>query len=67
MVESAIAFKLNEPTWFNKIDNIDEEVFGLKSQYFLLQLEKLLFVDEVGNKTSQANDGNVGGFARDCG
>jgi len=33
----------------------------LKSEYFLLHPEKLLFVDEVGNNTSQANDGNVGG------
>jgi hypothetical protein len=38
----------------------------LKSEYFLLYPEKLLFADEVGKNTSQANDGNVGGEKSLC-
>jgi hypothetical protein len=63
MVEGGEASKLIEPTQFDKTGNIvdaEEEVFGLKSDYILLYPEKLLFADEVGNNTSQANDGNVG-------
>ena len=42
---------MQEPTWFNKTGNIveaEEEAFVLKSKYFHLYPEKLLFVDEVG-------------------
>jgi len=69
MVESGIASKLIEPTRFDKTGNIidtEEEAFGLKSEYFLLYPEKLLFADEVGKNTSQANDGNVGGEKSLC-
>jgi len=64
MVECGVATKLDDEVWFNKAgDIVDDETdaFGLKSRYFLLHPSKVIFVDEVGNNTSQSNDGNVGG------
>jgi hypothetical protein len=64
MGESHIASKFDTPARFDKSGNIVEEeneAFGLKSSYFLDRPEKLIFVDEVGSNTSQANDGNIGG------
>jgi hypothetical protein len=64
MVKCGIATKLDNELWFSKAGDIVEEekdAFGLKSHYFLLHPSKDIFVDEVGNNTSQANDGNVGG------
>ena len=36
-----------------------EEVFGRKTKYLLTHPEIFLFVSEVGDNTSQKNDGNV--------
>jgi len=64
MVAAGIASKFDDPAWFDKLGNIvedEENCFGLKSKYYLLRPDKLLFVDEVGSNTSQAKDGNIGG------
>jgi hypothetical protein len=44
-------------------DIIEEEkdAFSLKSHFFLLHPNKVIFVNEVGNNTSQANHGSIGG------
>ncbi len=64
MVQCGVASKLDEAVWFSKAGDIvedEKDAFGLKSQYFLLHANRVIFVDEVGNNTSQANDGNIGG------
>ena len=38
-----------------------ENSVGCESEYELVHLNLLLFVDEVGSNTSQAKDGKVGG------
>lgn len=70
MVSAGIASKLDAPVWFDKSGNIvehEENGFGLQSKYYVLKPDKLLFVDEVGNNTSQAKDGNIGGEKFLCG
>jgi len=64
MVSSGIAHKLNTPVWLNnnsKIVELEEEAFGLKTEYLLCHLSKLIFTDEVRSNTSQTKDGNCGG------
>ncbi len=56
MVEAGIAIKLDNPVWLDKTGEIvqsEELAHGLKTSYQLVHPSKLLFVDEVGNNTSQ--------------
>jgi hypothetical protein len=55
---------LDNPVWLDKAGEIvqsDEVAHGLKSFYQIIHPSKLIFVDEVGNKTPQTKDGNRGG------
>jgi hypothetical protein len=44
----------------NEVTN-KEDMYGRPTKYNLTHPEKLIFVDEVGDNTSQANDGNKTG------
>ena len=64
MVRSNVAIKLDDAVWLNKENNIvqsKEEAFGRQTQYYITHPDYLVFVDEVGDNTSQRNDGNAGG------
>jgi len=64
LVEYGIAEELNEEVWRDKDDNIvdtEEEAFGRKTAYKLLYPFMVVYMDEIGNNTSQKADGNVGG------
>ena len=64
MVKGGIAEELDEEVWLNKEGHTvatEEESFGMKTKYMLKHPGKLLFVDEVGNNTSQAKDGQMRG------
>ena len=64
MVSSGIAHKLDTPVRLNKnskIVELEEEAFGLKTEYLLHHPSKLIFIDEVGSNTSQTKDGNYRG------
>jgi hypothetical protein len=53
-----------EPVWRDKNGEMvesEEQAFGCKSQFELIHLDHLIFVDKVGSNTSQTKDGNVGG------
>ena len=54
LAKTGIATKLEQPAWFNQegsIVQLEEEAFGLKSQYKLLHPDKFIIVDEVGSNT----------------
>jgi len=62
MVSSNVAIKLDDPVWLNKENKIvqcKEEAFGRQTQYYITHPEYIVFVDEVGDNTSQKNDGQV--------
>ncbi len=64
IASTGIARKLDSEVFLDKYGNItenEEEGFALKTHCYLEQPDKLIFVDEVGSNTSQANDGNIGG------
>jgi hypothetical protein len=64
MKNSGIAMELERPVWFNAQGSItqdESEAIGRKTKYLLSHPRYLLFVDEVGDNTSQRNDGNAGG------
>jgi hypothetical protein len=64
MVHSNVAIKLDEAVQVNKDNNILQskgETFSSQTQYYILHLEYLVFIDEGGDNTSQQNDGNAGG------
>jgi hypothetical protein len=64
MVQSGVAVELDEEKWLNKNNEIvsdEEEACGRKTKYFITRPDYIIFVDEVGDNTSQRNDGNVGG------
>ena len=64
MVRSNVAIKLDEAVWVNKDNNIvqsKEEAFSRQTQYYIMHPDHLVFVDEVGDNTSQQNDGNADG------
>lgn len=64
LVSTGLAVKHDLPVWRNKDGEIvEQEVdsFGLESAYELIHPDWVVFVDEVGNNTSQMRDGNVGG------
>jgi hypothetical protein len=64
MNSTGIACKLDKEVFLDKsyggIVEHEEEGFGLKTQYYLERPDKLIFVDEVGSNTSQANNRNMG-------
>jgi len=62
MVHSNVGFKLDNPVWLNKENKIvqcKEEAFGRQTQYYITHPEYIVFVDEVGDNTSQKIDGQV--------
>jgi hypothetical protein len=50
-----------------EIVELENDAFGCQSSYELIHPDWLVFVDDVGNNTSQAKDGNVGGQTFLCG
>ena len=64
MVESGVAIMLDEEVQVNRQGQVTtnkDEAYGRKTSYLLTHPEMVLFVDEVGDNTSQKNDGNIGG------
>jgi hypothetical protein len=64
LVTSGLAVKHDEAVLQNEAGEIvacEKEAFGCQSAYELIHPNMLVFVDEVGNNTSQAKDGAVGG------
>jgi hypothetical protein len=64
MVECGAALKLPDAVWVNKegaIVQTKDEAWGRLTNYLLTHPDYVIFVDEVGDNTSQKNDGNVGG------
>jgi len=63
MVESGITIMLDHKVWVDKAGHVTykENAFGHKTHYMLTHPEMMLFVDEVGDNSSQKNDGNVEG------
>ena len=64
MAVTGIPIKLDDEVMVDINGNIttnQDEQFGRKTRYLLTRPEMLLFVDEVGDNTSQKNDGNIGG------
>ncbi len=64
MVECGAALKLPDAVWVNKegaIVQTKDEAWGRPTNYLLTRPDYVIFVDEVGDNTSQKNDGNVGG------
>ena len=64
MVQCRVAIKLDEEVMVDregKVVQSEDLAFGRKTKYLLSHPDFLLFVDEVGDHTSQKNDGNVGG------
>jgi hypothetical protein len=69
LCSAGIACEHPEAQWRDKNGEVvetEEQAFGCKSQYELIHLGHLIFVDEVGNNTSQAKDGQVGGQTYLC-
>jgi hypothetical protein len=69
LCSAGIACEHPEAQWRDKNGEIvetEEQAFGCKSQYELIHQGHLIFVDEVGNNTSQAKDGQVGGQTYLC-
>jgi hypothetical protein len=62
MVDSRVAIKLDEEVHVDVNGNIvQENGFGRKNKYLVTKPNYILYVDEVGDNTSQINYGNVGG------
>jgi hypothetical protein len=64
LAEKGLAEKWEEQKMLDKEGNIvmdEEHMYGCPTKYNLTHPEKLIFVDEVGDNTSQANDGNKTG------
>ena len=58
MVENSITIMLGKEVWVNEQGNIvanEEEAFGYKTKFLLTHPEIVLFIDEVGDNTSQKN------------
>ena len=56
--EAGVSGKLNEKQHFNSGGNlcVPKKMFGLASQYYILHLDCVLFVDECGANTNQKDD-----------
>ncbi len=64
LCSTGIACEHPEAQWRDKNGEVvetEEEAFGCKTRYELIHPDHFIFVDEVGNNTSQAKDGQVGG------
>jgi hypothetical protein len=64
MVEAKVASKVDEEVWLDKkgrIVGLEDDAFGRKTNYLMRKPEFVVFVDEVGDNTSQKNDGNIAG------
>ena len=58
-----------EAQWRDKNGDVvetEDEAFGCKTRYELIHPDHFIFVDKVGNNTSQAKDGQVGGQTYLC-
>ena len=63
MEHAGVATKLAEPEWQNKMGetvNSQAEACGEKVAYKITHADHILYVDEVGNNTSQRDDGHKG-------
>jgi hypothetical protein len=61
LAQTGLAEKWEEEKMVDKEGNIvmdEEHMYGRPTKYNLTHPEKMIFVDEVGDNTSQANDGN---------
>ncbi len=64
MVDSGVATKAPNPVWASKegmVVETKDEAWGRQTKYLLTRPDYVVFVDEVGDNTSQKNDGNIGG------
>jgi hypothetical protein len=63
MVGSGVAIKLDEEVHVDSLGAIvtEENGFGRKTKYLVTKPNYILYVDEVGENTSQKKDGNVSG------
>ena len=64
MVQISVVIKLDNEVMVNRDGKVVQSevlAFGRKTKYLLLHPELVLFIDEVGDNTSQKNDRNVGG------
>jgi hypothetical protein len=64
LCSAGIACKHPEAQWRDKNGDVvetEEEAFGCKTRYELIHPDHFIFVNEVGNNTSQAKDGQVRG------
>lgn len=69
LVASGLALKHQESYWRNEageVVELEKDAVGCQSAYMLIHLEWLIFIDEVGSNTSQANSGNAGGEVFFC-
>jgi len=64
LCSAGIACEHPEAQWRDKNGDVvetEDEAFGCKTRYELIHPDHFIFVDEVGNNTSQAKDGQVRG------
>jgi hypothetical protein len=64
MVDIGVAIKVQNPIWVSKegiFVEANDEVWGRQTNYLLTRPDYVVFVDEVGDNTSQKIDGNIGG------
>ena len=64
MVKSGIANRLDTEVMLDcngKITTNEDDAFGRKPKYVLMHPNMVLFINEVGDNTSQKNYGNIGG------
>jgi hypothetical protein len=64
MVKAGVARKLPSPAWFDHENNIvlnEEEAFGRKSHYMMMDPEFVLSADKTSSNTNQKQHGKRGG------
>jgi len=69
LCSAGIACEHPEAQWRDSNGDVvetEDEAFGCKTRYELIHPDHFIFVDEVGNNTSQAKDGQVGGQTYLC-
>ena len=64
MVDARVAIELPDDVWLDaegKVVEKQEDAIGRKTKYIMTRPNYCVFVDEVGDNTSQKDDGNIGG------
>jgi hypothetical protein len=64
MVDAQVAIELPDDVWLDaegKVVEKQEDAIGRKTKYIMTRPNYCVFVDEVGDITSQKDDGNIGG------